>query len=265
MALLHVEHFSLALAGQNDFYAVIPNDVPPFMGDMNPCFKRNTKTLILLHGYNGGAGDWVTGSRIRELSGKYNLAVIMPRGGNAFYLDRESTGNAYGSYVGDELVRYVRQSFGLSSDPADTFIGGFSMGGFGAIRTGVKYADNFGKLFALSSALIVPQLKNMTPDMQNPMANYAYYQEVFGDLSTAESRDCNPEVLIDGKLKNGEALPGIYMACGSEDFLAEPNRAFDKFLSDRGVSHVYHESPGEHNWDFWNQYLEPAIQWLLEE
>lgn len=265
MALLHVEHFSAALAGQNDFYAAIPNDVPPFMGEMNPCYKRPAKTLILLHGFNGGAGDWITGSSARDMANKYNLAIIMPNGRNSFYLDRECTGCAYATYVGEELPRYVRKSFGLSADPRDTFIGGYSMGGFGAIRTGLKYTDNYSKLFALSSALIIHQLKDFTPDMQSPMANYAYYRDTFGELSTAESRDCNPEILIEEKLKGGETIPGIYLACGSEDFLVEPNRAFDKYLNDRSVSHIYHESPGEHNWDFWNQYLEPAIRWLLEE
>ena len=264
MALIHVEHFSMALAGQNDFYAAIPNDVPPMMGELNPCYKRPTKTLVLLHGYNGGAGDWVTGSRVRELANDFNLAVIMPDGGNSFYLDRARTGANYATYVGQELPAYVHSCFGLSAAPEDNFIGGYSMGGFGAIRTCLKYPQTYSKLFALSSALIVHQLKEMSPDMDNPMANYAYYSDAFGDPATAESRDCNPEVLIDEKLRSGEALPGIYLACGSEDMLIQPHRAFRAFLEDRGVPHVYHESPGEHNWDFWNQYLKPAIQWLLE-
>ena len=34
----------------------------------------------------------------------------------------------------------------------------------------------------------VNQLKDMTPDMQNPMANYAYYERTFGDLKTATER-----------------------------------------------------------------------------
>ena len=68
MALYHVDYYSLALAGQTDFYAVIPNDVPPFMADMSEHYKRPAKVLVLLHGYSGNSADWVTGSRIRELS-----------------------------------------------------------------------------------------------------------------------------------------------------------------------------------------------------
>ena len=53
------------------------------------------------------------------------------------------------------------------------------------------------------------------------------------------------------------------MACGKEDFLIEPNRAFHKFLVDNDVNVYYQEDDGNHNWEFWNKYLEPSIQWLI--
>ncbi len=263
MALMHVTYFSQALAGQNEFLLVLPNDVPPFMAGMNPHYQRPMKTLVLLHGYNGGTYDWITGSSIQELAVQYNLAVIMPNGRNSFYLDREPTGEKYAAFVGEEVLDYTRRTFGLSAKAEDTFIGGYSMGGFGALRTGLAFSKNYSKIAALSSALIIPQLKNMKPEDQNPMANYAYYANIFGDLQTAEQRDCNPEVLIRRKLEAGEKLPEIFMACGTEDFLIEPNRAFRDFLSKNGVPCVYHESAGMHNWKFWNEYLEPAIAWMV--
>lgn len=261
MALLHVEYYSLALAGQADFYAVLPNDVPPFI--TSPHHQRPAKTLVLLHGYSGCASDWITGSTIRELAAEYNLAVLMPNGRNSFYLNREPTGEAFATFVGEEILNYARKTFGLSGKAEDTFIGGFSMGGFGALHTGLQYSHNYSKIMALSSALIVPQLKSMTPANQNPMANYAYYQNIFGDLETAQERDCNPEVLVKQKLASREKLPDIFMACGIEDFLIDPNRAFHQFLEANGVPHKFLTSPGIHNWKFWNEYLEPGIQWML--
>ena len=50
----------------------------------------------------------------------------------------------------------------------------------------------------------------------------------------------------------------------SEDFLLEHNREFKRFLDDNAVPHVYYESPGGHDYDFWNQYVEKAIRWMLE-
>ena len=76
MALIRATYFSSALAGQNTFNLVLPNDVPPFMADANPHYQRPMKTLVLLHGYNGGTDDWVAGSSIQELAVQYNLAVI---------------------------------------------------------------------------------------------------------------------------------------------------------------------------------------------
>lgn len=266
MAYIHVEYYSMALAGQANFYACIPNDVPPMMmGGKNPHYNRPTKTLILLHGYSGAAGDWVTGSFVRELANTYNLAIIMPDGRNSFYLDKEATGEKFATFVGEELPNYVHRAFGLSEKPEDNFIGGYSMGGFGALRTGLYYNHTFSKILALSSALIVPQLKSFTPDMKNPMANYAYYANIFGDLQTAEERDCNPEVVLKNKKAAGEILPAIYMACGTEDFLIERNQAFHEFLNAEGVEHIYKTSPGVHNWAFWNQYIEPGIQWMVAE
>lgn len=263
MALMHVTYFSQALAGQNEFLLVLPNDVPPFMAGMNPHYQRPMKTLVLLHGYNGGTADWITGSSVQELAVQYNLAVIMPNGRNSFYLDREPTGEKFAAFVGDEVLNYARKTFGLSKKAEDTFIGGFSMGGFGALRNGLAFSQNYSKIAALSSALIIHQLKEMKSEDQNPMANYAYYANVFGDLQTAEERDCNPEVLIRQKIEAGEKLPEIFMACGTEDFLIAPNRAFRDFLKEKGVPCVYHESTGMHNWKFWNEYLEPAIAWMV--
>lgn len=263
MALMQVTYFSAALAGPTTFSLVLPNDVPPFMAAGNPNYQRPMKTLVLLHGYNGGPMDWIAGSSVQQMALQYNLAVIMPDGRNSFYLNREPTGEQFADFVGEELPGYVRKNFHLSDKREDTFIGGYSMGGFGALHTGLAYSHNYSKIAALSSALIIRQLKLMSPGDANPMANYAYYANVFGDLKTAEERDCNPEVLLRGKLDSGETLPGIFMACGSEDMLVETNRAFRDFLKESGVDFHYQESPGMHDWKFWNSCLEPAIRWML--
>lgn len=265
MALLHITYFSQALSGQNDFYAVLPNDLPPMMlAGPNPAYERPMKTLILLHGHGGAAADWLMGSGIQELAVKYNLAVLMPNGRNSFYLDKEASGEAYGAFVGEELPAYARKTFGLSERAEDTFIGGFSMGGFGALRNGLKYARNFSRIMAFSSALITEEVHGMDPAVGNMVANYAYYAATFGDPKTVLERDANPKFLVRQKLAAGEKLPGIYMACGSEDMLIDANRDFDAFLTEQGVEHIFRVSPGMHDWTFWNTYLEPAIQWMLE-
>jgi len=248
-----------------NFHIVLPNDLPKEWTADNPHYKRPMKTLFLLHGYTGNSMDWMTGSAVCELAGNYNLAVVCPAGENSFYLDGPETGRKYATYVGEELVQYVRKTFGLAERMEDTYIGGLSMGGFGAIHTALQFNHNFARAFALSSALIVHEVAHMQPGSGNPVANYEYYRLMFGEPDKLLTSINNPEELIRRHQAAGDRIPAIFMACGTEDGLLENNRELRDFLQEKGVKHVYHESPGIHNWAFWNQYLEPAIQWMLEE
>lgn len=44
----------------------------------------------------------------------------------------------YGDFIGRELVELTRKIFPLSHKREDTFIGGLSMGGYGAIPNGIE-------------------------------------------------------------------------------------------------------------------------------
>ena len=154
MATGRLRFYSISQMGQVNISYVIPNDIPPIMVEGNEHFKRPMKTLYLLHGFSGNESDWEYNGVAEDIAGKYNLAVIMITGGNNFYLDRKATGCQYGTFAGEEVVNYTRKLFGLSEKREDTLIGGLSMGGFGALHTGLRYPDTFGKIGAMSSALI---------------------------------------------------------------------------------------------------------------
>lgn len=264
MAIGRMDFYSSALSRMVSFYAVLPNDVPDMMKIQNLNYGRPMKALYLLHGYSGTCTDWIYNSNISELAMKYNLAIICPSGENSFYLDNEITGGLYGTYVGEELVQYTRKLFGLSGQKEDTYIGGYSMGGFGAIHTALAYPDTFAKLFAFSSAMIIHNVKNMKPGDMDAVANYDYYRHVFGDLEQVVESKNNPETLVKDLQEKRTALPGIYLAVGTEDFLYGENQIFRRFLEEHQVKFDYHESTGGHDFVFWNQYMEPAVQWLLE-
>ena len=78
-----------------------------------------------------------------------------------------------------------------------------------------------------------------------------------------EESDANPEVLVDRLKASGRALPEIYMCCGTEDFLLEPNRSFHRFLTDREVPHIYKESSGGHDGVFWGEYTPKIMEWMF--
>ena len=126
------------------------------------------------------------------------------------------------------------------------------------------YPEYFGKMFGLSSALIVNGIKGMKPGSHNDIADYDYYTQIFGDLDKLDESENNPEYLVTERLKKEEKIQPIFMACGSEDFLLNENHEFRDFLLKNKVDFTYKESTGIHDWKFWNEYLEPAIEWLLE-
>ncbi len=260
MAYLRIEYFSNALRRTTGFEMMIPNDRPENIPwDESGTVAGKMKTLFLLHGYTGKAGNWVPPG----VAEKYNFAVVMPSAENSFYLDGEATGRQYQTMLGEELVDYIRKTFSLAMGPDETYIAGLSMGGFGALHTGLAYPDRFGKIAALSSALIIHELKDILPGQGNAVANYEYYRECFGDPATAAERDVNPEVLARRLKESGRKIPEIYMACGTEDFLIENNRAMHRFLSELGIDHEYHESKGVHDMAFWQEYIVKASDWMF--
>jgi len=95
MSLLQIDFYAKTLSKVTNFNVILPNDVLSEMTANNEHYKRETKTLYLLHGYSGFSKDWLFGTNIQELAVKYNLAVVMPSGDNSFYLDGKGAGKAY--------------------------------------------------------------------------------------------------------------------------------------------------------------------------
>ncbi len=265
MSTQHVKFRCPSLVSNGEFYIHLPEKEPPFFMSDNIHYQRPTKTLILLHGYSGDCTDWLYNSPAADFSLKYNLAVVMPSGGLNFYVDNKATGRQYGKFIGEDLIKYLRDTYGLANSSEDTFIGGASMGGFGALHTALMYPETFGGVIALSSALIIYQLKDMKPEMKDPvMANYEYYVATFGDLTKAENSDHNPEVLYLKNKKAGKPLPKIYLACGNKDFLLKPNQKMRDFLISQDADFIYAEEDGQHNWDFWTPHAYKGIEYLLK-
>ena len=227
--------------------------------------EKPYKTLYLLHGIFGNYTDWVCGTRIQRYAEENDLAVVMPSGDNAFYVDQPAANNYYGRFIGQELVELTRKMFPLSRMREDTFIGGLSMGGYGAMRNGLKYSDTFGYIVSLSGAMHIEEMASRTKD-DGPFLNGKSYAEAcFGDLTKLLDSDKNPKWLVKELKQAGKALPKIYMACGDRDHLLEPNKAMAAFLKEQGADITFEVGPGDHEWDFWDTYIKKAIDWLPTE
>ncbi|WP_426351061.1 alpha/beta hydrolase [Alloiococcus sp. CFN-8] len=260
MAVMDVNFYSSCLMRNVTYRAIIPFSSGVFPGE-NEKDREEFKTLYLLHGIMGNYTDWTYLSRAVQLAEKFKIAIIMPSGDNSFYVDNEKNLSFYGEYIGRELVEETRRLLPLSKRREDTFIGGLSMGGYGALRNGLKYSDTFSAVAGLSSAFVI-DLAAAPDDPVVPFRKKSYFESIFGDISKLPGSDNDPEALIENILKEEKELPRLFIACGTEDFLLQYNRDFRDFLVDRNVPHIYHESRGGHDWIFWDQYLEKMLRWL---
>jgi S-formylglutathione hydrolase FrmB len=260
MALIQVNFFSKSLMRTVPMNVILPVDKLTFPG-MPVRENKPYKTLYLLHGVFGNYTDWVCGTNLLRLAEENELAVVMPSGDNMFYVDQPAAHTMYGEFIGEELVELTRKMFPLSDKKEDTFIGGLSMGGYGAIRNGLKYHTTFGYIAGLSPALILDDMDKRTEDSFF-LSSRSYAESCFGDLTKLGESDKNPNWLVNKLVTEKVKVPEIYLACGQQDTLLANTVQFYNLLNDLGVKVTYEEGPGGHDWDFWNRYIKNVLDWL---
>jgi putative tributyrin esterase len=265
MAILNCDYFSVTRKGFISFSVILPVDPPPVGLEPVKYVSGPFPTIYLLHGFSGNRNSWLYNTQVMEWAAKYGYAVVMPDGMNRFYLDNEDTGELYGEFVGRELIETTRRMFPLSQKREETVLAGISMGGYGAIRNGLKYADTFGAVIAHSSALIMDEVSAMETGTGNAIAPYGYYRHTFGELSKVLGSDKDPKFLAQTCLKNSNALPRLFIACGSEDFLYQQNCDFHEYLTRIGYPHEWWVQPGIHDFDFWDRSMPASLKWLTHE
>ena len=224
--------------------------------------EKPFKTLYLLHGVFGNCTDWVNHTRIQRYAEEHDLAVVMPSGDNSFYIDRPGGCNYYGEFIGKELVELTRKMFPLSHKKEDTYIGGLSMGGYGAIRNGLKYHDTFGAIISLSGALIIDDMPERDNETCDVVERRDFAEALWGDLDAVWESDKNPKYLVKEMIEEKKEFPMIYMACGDEDSMMDLNEDFYQFLCEHHVEVTYEVGQGNHDWEFWDTYIKRALEWL---
>ena len=260
MASGRMEFHARTIMQHANFAFVLPNDVEmPEVRDLRH-YDRPTKSLILLHGLTGTDTDWLYGGVAQEMAIQYNLAVFMPTAGNFFYLDHGYIGGNWGSYVGDELIRYIRDVFGYCKTREDTIIGGLSMGGYGALHTALAHPENFSACIALSSAL---RIRDIASGKQDSLMPPEMFRDIFGDPAGLMDSDRNPEWQYRQLKAAGKDIPSIYMAIGTEDSLYGCNKDFCRFLEEQKADFRFEDGPGGHTWTFWNEYIDKGLSWVL--
>ena len=258
MVLFRGDVKSKSLQRRTSISVILPADNIHFLQDREEIVPQPYKTLYFLHGLYGSDEIVLANTSIQKFAEDNGIAIVIPCGENSFYVDNEKAHAYYGEYVGQELLDITRNIFPLSDKREDTFIAGFSMGGYGAVRNGLKYSQNFSKIGMISSALITDEIADYVSD-DNVLRSRPFYESIFGDLDDLKGSDMDPKALIE----NTQDIPDIFMACGVDDFLFDKNVDFYEFLKSKAIDVEFIQAPGEHTWDFSEKYLKEFIKTII--
>jgi putative tributyrin esterase len=247
MALIDFKFQSNVLEMNCNVQIILPNDVKK---------DEKLKVLYLLHGYIGDYADWMRFSSIERYSWDYRYAIVMPGGHNSYYTDTKYQMNYY-TYLSKELPSFMTNFFPISDRREDNFICGLSMGGYGALKVGLSNPDRYSKVISLSGVTdIVSVLES-----ENMQSRNNKFVAIFGNDSIKDTKH-DLFYLVNQIVINKQEMPSLYIACGKEDFLYEDNLRFKKHLEMLNVKHTFIESKGEHNWEFWDEYIKKVLAWL---
>jgi len=226
-------------------------------------YKNNAEerypVIYLLHGLTGHFNDWIDRSDLVQTAAKYKFIIVTPEGNNGWYSDSSIVPNSrYESYIVNELIPEIDKRFRTRPDRQHRIIAGLSMGGYGALKFGLKYPQMFSMVGSFSGALKVAEWSESSGGNKTIGKSI---DVVFGPVNSP-ARKANDIFRIVRELTpdKAKALPYIYQSCGTEDPMLEGNRAFDKLLTEKGVVHDFKTGKGGHDWVFWGEQMRAFLE-----
>ncbi len=264
MALLQCHLFSHALSSNISFNVSLPT---PTSGDpvcysslaRDYGYEKGLPVAYLLHGMYGDADSWLRFSNVDRYAQDRRCAVVTCSAGNSFYQNAPE-GLPYETFITRELPAYICALFPVSPRREDTFIGGFSMGGYGAFHLALLAPERYAKAGSMSGALDIVSLYQSAK--KDPGALPFHWRALFGDPEALEGSGSDLFAQYRACAAAGVA-PELYQSCGTEDFLHAMNlQARDRFLA-MGAKLTYTEGPGGHDWNYWDARVQEMLDWFL--
>ncbi|GAC1466314.1 MAG: alpha/beta hydrolase family protein [Isosphaeraceae bacterium] len=239
MAFATINYYSYSLSKASTFNVVFPD---------GPDAERPWSVLYLLHGLSDDYTTWMRRSCVERYTLGYPLMIVMPDGGRGWYTNALD-GDAYEDDLLKDVMGLIEKDFPVKAERGGRAIGGLSMGGFGAIKLGLKHPERFASVHSHSG---LPAL------LQSPAEAKAISPEttrIFGPKPTGGPED--PFYLA--KKADRKALPALRLDCGEEDPFLPGNREFRDHLTKLKIDHEYREHPGTHSWRYWDERVREAI------
>ncbi len=220
-----------------------------------PSAQKIRTLLILLHGVYGSHWVWSqkagvhrTAQRMIDAGDILPMVIVMPSDG----LGRDGSGYLTHPYaedaerwIVDEVPVIARLAAPALCADAKVCIAGLSMGGYGALRLGAKYAEQFSSISVHSAITDVVEMKS------------------FAEEPVSAFLQCGPREELSAfywLLKHRKRLPKIRFDCGVDDDLIEGNRALHRALEKEAIAHTYEEFAGGHEWRYWEAHVARTLR-----
>jgi len=226
--------------------------------------KKLFPVIYLLHGVDGHSSNWMQKTSVATFANPYDVFVVMVEGENGWYTDSATAPqDRYESYVIQELIPDVERRYRVQKTREGRAIAGLSMGGYGAIKFGLKYPDKFAVAASMSGAFSAPSWTEK--DLKDPGVIRDSVLNVFGPADSA-TRKANDVFGLVRELSADKiaSLPYLYLDCGTEDFLFQDSRKLVSLLIEKKIMHEYRELPGDHSWPYWNRQLREILKIAVE-
>ncbi|HXZ04637.1 MAG TPA: alpha/beta hydrolase-fold protein [Ktedonobacteraceae bacterium] len=240
---------SLALHEQRRSFLVY---LPPSYRDVATPDRRYP-TLYLLHGSPGSEYDWIRGGKAVQsadtLIGERKipeLIIVFPDG-NGRSGETSEWGNSFDrkqlmeNFVAFDLVSFIDRKYRTIPAPGYRAIGGFSMGGFGAMNIAVHHPDIFGSVISLAGY-------------------YAAEGSIWGQ-NIAYMQANSPAFVLPADSQAWRLR--IFLGAASKDqpYYADTQQ-FILELKALHLNYTFDLENGYHTWSVWEAQLYHALIWL---
>lgn len=227
---------------------------------------RRYPVLVFLHdGYGdartlerrGVAADLFT----RMAEGRLpEFFVVAPGASGSWFSDSRDGKRRWEEFLTGDLLTELATRYRILPGSGGRAITGISMGGFGAVKIGLKHPDLFGTVSSLSGALIPIQWEDL--DRYNWITRLTL-KRVFGNRPDANTLAANDvwEILHGARF---EAPPfQAHLRAGNEDFYGLDGVAaqFGSYMNERGIPTEVVLEPGDHDWRYWRRALVAIAEW----
>lgn len=259
MAFLQANIYSNVLEMEVMIDVILPQSTKKKIGTQSQSTGTDLPVLYLLHGMNGNHSVWQRRTSIERYAAEYQLAVIMPSTDLGWYTDTTYE-MKYWTFIAEELPQICHELFPqLTQKREKTFAAGLSMGGYGAVKLGLRKPDQFAAVASLSGALALAE----SMDSLLQLRSQAYWEGIFGPLEQFKGSENDLIHLIE--TIDPSTAPRVFISCGTEDQLYPASEyAVDK-LQKRKLDVTFESGTGDHDWNFWDQWIQRVLQWLFSE